>query len=86
MIFVTEFNVTETITGNETWVYLWDTQSEHQADRWRATNASRPAKPCKFSVEKDSYVHDFHQLQRCADQILQDSEQEVLLECYETFA
>ncbi|KYN09145.1 hypothetical protein ALC57_18727, partial [Trachymyrmex cornetzi] len=33
------------ITGDETWVYEYDTQSRHQASEWRAP---RPKKPRRF--------------------------------------
>ena len=29
------------ITGDETWVYEYDTQSRHQANEWKASNESR---------------------------------------------
>jgi len=29
------------ITGDETWIYEYDTQSRHQANEWKASNESR---------------------------------------------
>lgn len=39
------------ITGDETWVYEYDTQSRHQASEWRAPNEPRPKKP-RFQSKK----------------------------------
>ncbi|XP_012054103.1 PREDICTED: histone-lysine N-methyltransferase SETMAR-like [Atta cephalotes] len=58
------------ITGDEMWVYEYDTQSKHQASEWKASNESRPKKITSFSVEKESDVHDFHGLQRLDPQRL----------------
>ncbi|XP_018307965.1 uncharacterized protein [Mycetomoellerius zeteki] len=40
------------ITGDETWVYEYDTQSRHQASEWRAPNEPRPKKPRRFQSKK----------------------------------
>ncbi|XP_018311208.1 histone-lysine N-methyltransferase SETMAR-like [Mycetomoellerius zeteki] len=40
------------ITGDETWVYKYDTQFRHQASEWRAPNEPRPKKPRRFQSKK----------------------------------
>ena len=35
-------------TGDETWIYEYDTHSRHQASEWRSTNEPRPKKPRRF--------------------------------------
>ena len=40
------------ITGDETWIYEYDTLFRHQASEWRSLNEPRPKKTTSFSVEK----------------------------------
>ncbi|XP_033228856.1 uncharacterized protein LOC117180466 [Belonocnema kinseyi] len=40
------------ITGDETWVYEYDTQSRHQASEWRLRDEPRPKKPRRFQSKK----------------------------------
>ncbi|XP_033213941.1 uncharacterized protein LOC117171005 [Belonocnema kinseyi] len=40
------------ITGDETWVYEYDTQSRHQASEWRLPDEPRPKKPRRFQSKK----------------------------------
>jgi len=40
------------ITGDEMWVYEYDTQSRHQASEWKASNEPRLKKTTSFSIEK----------------------------------
>ena len=44
------------ITGDETWVYEYDTQSRHQASEWRAPNEPRPKKPRRFQSKKKAML------------------------------
>lgn len=40
------------ITGDETWVYEYDTQTRHQSSEWRAKDEPRPKKPRRFQSKK----------------------------------
>lgn len=40
------------ITGDETWVYEYDTQTKYQASEWRAMDEPRPKKPRRFLSKK----------------------------------
>jgi len=44
------------ITGDETWVYEYDTQSRHQASEWRAPNEPRPKEPRRFQSKKKAML------------------------------
>lgn len=44
------------ITGDETWVYEYDTQSRHQASEWRAPNEPRPKKSRRFQSKKKAML------------------------------
>ena len=44
------------ITGDEMWVYEYDTQSRHQASEWKASNEPRPKKPCRFQSKKKAML------------------------------
>lgn len=44
------------ITGDETWVYEYDTQSRHQASEWRSPNEPRPKKPRRFQSKKKAML------------------------------
>ncbi|XP_011054411.1 PREDICTED: uncharacterized protein LOC105146071 [Acromyrmex echinatior] len=56
MISKTESDPTFIITGDETWVYEYDTQSKHQASEWRAPNEPRPKKPRRFQSKKKAML------------------------------
>jgi len=58
------------ITGDETWVYEYDTQFRHQASEWKASKPRPKKSRLSFSVEKESDAHGFHGLQRyCTSRI-----------------
>ncbi|XP_018405256.1 PREDICTED: putative uncharacterized protein FLJ37770 [Cyphomyrmex costatus] len=40
------------ITGDETWVYEYDTQTQHQSSEWRAKDEPRPKKRRRFQSKK----------------------------------
>ena len=40
------------ITGDETWIYEYDTHSRNQASEWRSPNEPRPRKPRRFQLKK----------------------------------
>ncbi|XP_033212193.1 uncharacterized protein LOC117169795 [Belonocnema kinseyi] len=40
------------ITGDETWVYEYGTQSRHQASEWRLPDEPKPKKPRRFQSKK----------------------------------
>ena len=40
------------ITGDEAWIYEYDTHSRHQASEWRSPNKPRPKKPRRFQSKK----------------------------------
>ena len=40
------------ITGDETWIYKYDTHSRHQASEWRSPNEPRLKKPRRFQSKK----------------------------------
>ena len=40
------------ITGDETWIYEYDTHSRHQASEWRSPNEPWPKKPRRFQSKK----------------------------------
>ena len=40
------------ITGDETWIYEYDTHCRHQASEWCSPNEPRPKKPRRFQSEK----------------------------------
>ena len=40
------------ITGDETWIYEYDTYSRNQASEWRSPNEPRPKKPRRFQSKK----------------------------------
>ena len=40
------------ITGDETWIYEYDTHTIHQASEWRSPNEPRPKKPRRFQSKK----------------------------------
>jgi len=44
------------ITGDETLVYEYDTQSRHQASAWKASNETRPKKPHRFQSKKKAML------------------------------
>ena len=44
------------ITGDETCVYEYDTQSRHQASEWKASNEPRPKKPRRFQSKKKAML------------------------------
>ena len=44
------------ITGDETWIYKYDTHSRHQASEWRSPNEPRPKKPRRFQSKKKAIL------------------------------
>jgi len=44
------------ITGDETWVYEYNTQSRHQASEWKASNEPRLKKPHRFQSKKKAML------------------------------
>ena len=40
------------ITGDEPWIYEYDTHSRHQMSKWRLPNEPRPKKPRRFQSKK----------------------------------
>jgi len=44
------------ITGDETWVYEYDTQSKHQASEWKTSNEPRPKIPRRFQSKKKAML------------------------------
>lgn len=44
------------ITGDETWVYEYDTQTRHQASEWRSPDEPRPKKPRRFQSKKKAML------------------------------
>jgi len=44
------------ITGDEMWVYEYDTQSKHQANEWKASNEPRPKKPRRSQSKKKAML------------------------------
>jgi len=39
--------ISSTITGNETWVYGYDPETEQQSSQWKSPNSPRPKKACQ---------------------------------------
>ncbi|XP_066143583.1 histone-lysine N-methyltransferase SETMAR-like [Euwallacea fornicatus] len=44
------------ITGDDTWVYKYDTQSGHQESEWRSPNEPTPKKPRRFQSKKKAML------------------------------
>ena len=44
--------IKQIITGDETWIYKYDTHSRHQASEWRSPNEPRPKKPRRFQSKR----------------------------------
>ena len=55
MLYKVDFDpsfIKRIITGEETWIYEYDTHSRHEASEWRSSKEPRPKKPRRFQSKK----------------------------------